>query len=122
MQVAEAVGFEPTERFPVRSVSNRVLSASQPRLRLSRFSRVRRKGQEGKPRRFDPKGRLLEDRSCCSPCLAATMRGLLSAAEQEMQHISVLHLVGFSFHPEFSCFLGARLTVSGDVVVIGDGL
>ena len=31
--VAEAVGFEPTVRFPVRSVSNRVLSASQPRLR-----------------------------------------------------------------------------------------
>jgi hypothetical protein len=43
--VAEAVGFEPTERSPVRSVSNRVLSASQPRLRYVCFIRVRRAGQ-----------------------------------------------------------------------------
>ena len=33
MWVAEAVGFEPTVGFHPRSVSNRVLSASQPRFR-----------------------------------------------------------------------------------------
>jgi hypothetical protein len=46
--LAEAVGFEPTERFPVRSVSNRVLSASQPRLRRALSSHPRERGQEGK--------------------------------------------------------------------------
>ena len=46
-QVAEAVGFEPTIGFPLCSVSNRVLSASQPRLRRPPFSQPRDRGQEG---------------------------------------------------------------------------
>lgn len=44
--MAEAVGFEPTVGFPPRSVSNRVLSASQPRLRRISFSGLQRGGQE----------------------------------------------------------------------------
>ncbi len=47
-QVAEAVGFEPTVGFPLRSVSNRVLSASQPRFRRDLFSDAGGRGQEGK--------------------------------------------------------------------------
>lgn len=43
--MAEAVGFEPTVGFPLRSVSNRVLSASQPRLRRKSFNRVGQRGQ-----------------------------------------------------------------------------
>lgn len=46
--VAEAVGFEPTKGFPPCSVSNRVLSASQPRLRRRSFNVAVRAGQEGK--------------------------------------------------------------------------
>lgn len=46
--VAEAVGFEPTVGFPLRSVSNRVLSASQPRFRRLSFSHPCARGQEGK--------------------------------------------------------------------------
>ena len=47
-QLAEAVGFEPTVGFHPRSVSNRVLSASQPRLRRVPFSRAGAAGQGGK--------------------------------------------------------------------------
>jgi hypothetical protein len=52
--LAEAVGFEPTVGFPLRSVSNRVLSASQPRFRLPSFSHPCAREQEGKgePPRF----------------------------------------------------------------------
>ena len=46
--LAEAVGFEPTVGFPLRSVSNRVLSASQPRFRRGSFNRAGGRGQEGK--------------------------------------------------------------------------
>ena len=46
--LAEAVGFEPTVGFPLRSVSNRVLSASQPRFRRDLFSEAAGRGQEGK--------------------------------------------------------------------------
>ena len=46
--MAEAVGFEPTVGFPLRSVSNRVLSASQPRFRRGLFSGAAGRGQEGK--------------------------------------------------------------------------
>ncbi len=53
--LAEAVGFEPTVRFPVRSVSNRVLSASQPRLQRASFNNAKARGQgrkdEGKLKR-----------------------------------------------------------------------
>ena len=48
--MAEAVGFEPTVGFPLRSVSNRVLSASQPRFRRVSFNRAGGRGQEGKRR------------------------------------------------------------------------
>ena len=48
--MAEAVGFEPTVGFPLRSVSNRVLSASQPRFRRFPFSHGGARGQEGKDR------------------------------------------------------------------------
>ena len=50
--LAEAVGFEPTVGFHPRSVSNRVLSASQPRFRRFPFSggswvdQVKTKGQQ----------------------------------------------------------------------------
>lgn len=43
--MAEAVGFEPTVEFPPRSVSNRVLSASQPRLRRVPFNGGQARGQ-----------------------------------------------------------------------------
>ena len=46
--MAEAVGFEPTVGFPLRSVSNRVLSASQPRFRSVPFNGAGAGGQEGK--------------------------------------------------------------------------
>ena len=46
--MAEAVGFEPTVGFPLRSVSNRVLSASQPRFQHLSLSHPCEKGQEGK--------------------------------------------------------------------------
>lgn len=46
-KVAETVGFEPTEGFPPRSVSNRVLSASQPRLRRASFKGRAGRGQGG---------------------------------------------------------------------------
>ena len=46
--VAEAVGFEPTVGFPLRSVSNRVLSASQPRFRQVLFICAPPRGQGGK--------------------------------------------------------------------------
>ena len=55
-QVAEAVGFEPTVGFPLRSVSNRVLSASQPRFRYPSFSDAARRGQEGKGENWDKAG------------------------------------------------------------------
>ena len=47
-ELAEAVGFEPTVGFPLRSVSNRVLSASQPRFRSPPFNGAGGRGQEGK--------------------------------------------------------------------------
>lgn len=39
------MGFEPTVEFPPRSVSNRVLSASQPRLRRVPFNGAKARGQ-----------------------------------------------------------------------------
>ncbi len=51
--LAEAVGFEPTVGFPPRSVSNRVLSASQPRLRRHHlsgggaFDKAEKRGRRG---------------------------------------------------------------------------
>jgi Type ISP C-terminal specificity domain len=42
------VGFEPTVGFHPRSVSNRVLSASQPRLQRTPFNHLRFAGQGGK--------------------------------------------------------------------------
>ena len=51
-ELAEAVGFEPTVGFPLRSVSNRVLSASQPRFRWRLFNQARVRGQEGKRSSF----------------------------------------------------------------------
>ena len=50
--MAEAVGFEPTVGFPLRSVSNRVLSASQPRFRCVPFSDLDGREQEGKLGKF----------------------------------------------------------------------
>ena len=47
VRLAEAVGFEPTKGFPPCSVSNRVLSASQPRLQL-RYLIGGRGGGKGK--------------------------------------------------------------------------
>ena len=44
-KLAEAVGFEPTVGFHPRSVSNRVLSASQPRLRPASSSNPSVRGQ-----------------------------------------------------------------------------
>ncbi len=47
------MGFEPTIGFPLCSVSNRVLSASQPRLRRVVFNRGAGRGQVGNYRSID---------------------------------------------------------------------
>lgn len=64
--VAEAVGFEPTVGFHPRSVSNRVLSASQPRLRRIPFSEEGAAGQGGKAL-FEVISVALQDESLGNP-------------------------------------------------------
>ena len=56
VNVAEAVGFEPTVGFHPRSVSNRVLSASQPRFRWRIFNGAVQPGQGGKMACLDESG------------------------------------------------------------------
>ena len=54
--MAEAVGFEPTVGFHPRSVSNRVLSASQPRFRWRIFNGAVEPGQGEKMWRLSESG------------------------------------------------------------------
>ncbi len=61
-ELAEAVGFEPTVGFHPRSVSNRVLSASQPRFRRVLFNGAGQAGQEGK-----------DGAVCKNPCVVARL-------------------------------------------------
>ena len=67
------MGFEPTVGFPPRSVSNRVLSASQPRLRRGSFKRRSGRGQGGKP---------AAARSCRAAALQAPSHGHNSTARR----------------------------------------
>ena len=78
--MAEAVGFEPTVGFPLRSVSNRVLSASQPRFRCVSFNGAGQRGQEGKDWHFPRWAPIFSrtDRYCGAPVcfgLAGSLAG-----------------------------------------------
>src|SRR6266436_6951619 len=71
-EVAERVGFEPTVRFPVRSLSRRVLSTAQSPLRGGRRSNRSRAGQSSAmSNESSIKGHLKRDITSCHAKLNA---------------------------------------------------